>query len=380
MFEVDPETGRKIKKVCRYQQFRAVNKAVQRVAVGEHRKGLIWHTQGSGKSLTMVFLALKLKAHLTLDAPTLANPNILVLTDRIDLDEGVLHRIGEFEQEEENKRRGAVLLSSELLDILRPIAEDDIRGGCIWVVHDSRGNRLPTLDVDVWRGILLDACVEYRVYHATKDTAVQIARVQKAGIPVCGTATTVEEAKVLAAAGVNAIAAQGEEAGAHRGTFLRSAEESMVPTYELVRGVVAATGLPVFASGGLMDGADITRAFEAGAQAAQLGTAFLLCPESGVPEPYREALRARKDTTVITRVFSGRAARGLRNRFIDDCEGVPVLPFRQQNDLTRAMRTESGKKGLPDYISLWAGRGVTRIREMPAPDLVRALVVEIGGR
>lgn len=89
VFEVDPETGRKIKKVCRYQQFRAVNKAVQRVAAGEHRKGLIWHTQGSGKSLTMVFLALKLKTHLTLDAPTLANPNILVLTDRIDLDDQI---------------------------------------------------------------------------------------------------------------------------------------------------------------------------------------------------------------------------------------------------------------------------------------------------
>jgi type I restriction enzyme, R subunit len=86
VFEIDPETGRKIKKICRYQQFRAVNKAVNRVADGEHRKGLIWHTQGSGKSLTMVFLALKLKTHLTLDAPTLANPNILVLTDRIDLD------------------------------------------------------------------------------------------------------------------------------------------------------------------------------------------------------------------------------------------------------------------------------------------------------
>ena len=89
VFETDPETGRKIKKICRYQQFRAVNKAVQRVASGEHRKGLIWHTQGSGKSLTMVFLALKLKTHLTLDAPTLANPNILVLTDRIDLDDQI---------------------------------------------------------------------------------------------------------------------------------------------------------------------------------------------------------------------------------------------------------------------------------------------------
>lgn len=89
VFEVDPETGRKIKKVCRYQQFRAVNKAVERVAAGEHRKGLIWHTQGSGKSLTMVFLALKLKTHLTLDAASLANPNILVLTDRIDLDDQI---------------------------------------------------------------------------------------------------------------------------------------------------------------------------------------------------------------------------------------------------------------------------------------------------
>jgi nitronate monooxygenase len=207
-----------------------------------------------------------------------------------------------------------------------------------------------------------------------------LARLRKAGIPTCGTATTLEEGKALADAGVDAIAAQGEEAGAHRGTFLRAVEDSMVPTLELTRGIVAATKLPVFASGGLMDGADMKRAFDAGAQAAQFGTAFLLCPESGVPEPYRQALRARKDTTVITRVYSGRAARGLRNTFIDQCEGVPVLPFRQQNDLTRAMRTESGKKGLPDYISLWAGRGVTRVREMPAAELVRTLVMEIGGR
>jgi type I restriction enzyme R subunit len=89
VFETDPESGRKIKKVCRYQQFRAVNKAVARVAEGKLKKGLIWHTQGSGKSLTMVFLALKLKTHLTLDADTLQNPNILVLTDRIDLDDQI---------------------------------------------------------------------------------------------------------------------------------------------------------------------------------------------------------------------------------------------------------------------------------------------------
>lgn len=89
VFENDPESGHTIKKVCRYQQFRAVNKAVARVAEGKLKKGLIWHTQGSGKSLTMAFLALKLKTHLTLDASTLENPNILVLTDRIDLDDQI---------------------------------------------------------------------------------------------------------------------------------------------------------------------------------------------------------------------------------------------------------------------------------------------------
>ncbi|OAE96756.1 restriction endonuclease subunit R [Bradyrhizobium centrolobii] len=88
LFETDPDSGRRIKKICRYQQFRAVNKAVNRVAEG-NKKGLIWHTQGSGKSLTMVFLTLKLKTHLTLDASTLQNPNILVLTDRIDLDDQI---------------------------------------------------------------------------------------------------------------------------------------------------------------------------------------------------------------------------------------------------------------------------------------------------
>lgn len=89
VFETDPQTSKKIKKICRYQQFRAVNKAVDRVAGAEKKKGLIWHTQGSGKSLTMAFLTLKLKTHLTLDAPTLANPNILILTDRIDLDDQI---------------------------------------------------------------------------------------------------------------------------------------------------------------------------------------------------------------------------------------------------------------------------------------------------
>jgi nitronate monooxygenase len=207
-----------------------------------------------------------------------------------------------------------------------------------------------------------------------------LARLRRAGIRTCGTATTVQEAKALEQAGVESIVAQGEEAGAHRGTFIGSMEDSMVPTLELTRTIAAAVSVPVFAAGGLMDGRDISRVLAAGAQAAQLGTAFIVCPESGAAAPYKQALLdARADTTVITRAYSGREARGLRNAFIDMTADIPILPFRQQNDLTRPMRTESGKKGTPDYISLWAGRGVTRSRAMPAAELMKALIVEIAG-
>ena len=207
-----------------------------------------------------------------------------------------------------------------------------------------------------------------------------LARLRRAGIRTCGTATTVQEARALEQAGVESIVAQGEEAGAHRGTFIGSMEDSMVPTLELTRATAAAVSVPVFAAGGLMDGRDISRALAAGAQAGQLGTAFIVCPESGAAAPYKQALiDARAETTVITRAYSGREARGLRNAFIDMTADIPILPFRQQNDLTRPMRTESGKKGTADYISLWAGRGVTRARAMPAEKLMETLIVEIAG-
>jgi nitronate monooxygenase len=212
-------------------------------------------------------------------------------------------------------------------------------------------------------------------------SANALARLRKAGIRTAGTATTVEEGKMLEAAGVDSIVAQGEEAGAHRGSFLQPFEQSMVPMRELTHGLIGAVSVPVVASGGIMDGRDIAEMLDAGAAAAQLGTAFLTCPESGAPGAYKKALLAAKeDTTVITRAYSGRPARGLRNAFIDMAEGVPILPFRQQNDLTRPMRNESGKQGKPDYISLWAGRNVARVRAMPAGRLMETLVAEIGRR
>ena len=211
-------------------------------------------------------------------------------------------------------------------------------------------------------------------------SADALKRLNERGIPAMGTATTVEEARLLEKAGVAAIVAQGAEAGAHRGTFLGSFESSMIPTLDLVRAILPAVEVPVIASGGLMDGRDIARAFALGASAVQLGTAFLPCPEAGTPEAYRRAiLSARTDATVITRAFSGRPARGLRNTFIDKLQGKEnsILPYPLQNILTRSMRSAAAKAGNADFLSLWAGQGVTRARSLPAAKLIEQLVSEM---
>ena len=129
-----------------------------------------------------------------------------------------------------------------------------------------------------------------------------------------------------------------------------------------------------------MDGRDITRALECGACAAQLGTAFLTCPEAGTPEAHRKAvLSAKTDTTAITRAYSGRPARGLRNTFMDRVAAIKesILPFPLQNTLTRSMRAAAAKAGDAGYLSLWAGQGVTRARVLPAAELVARLAAEV---
>ena len=205
-------------------------------------------------------------------------------------------------------------------------------------------------------------------------------RLNAAGILVLGTATTVEEGRLLEQAGVDAIVAQGAEAGAHRGTFAGSFEESMVPVAELVRGMVRACSAPVIASGGIMTGREIAAALADGAVAVQIGTAFLCCPECGAAEAYKRAILAtRRDTTVVTRAFSGRPARGLANTFIEQLTGREeiILPYPLQNALTRPMRTAAGQRGQAGYLSLWAGQGVARARSLPAAELMCALVAEL---
>jgi|SRR5215212_2215218 len=201
---------------------------------------------------------------------------------------------------------------------------------------------------------------------------------QNAGIVTLGTATTLDEAGMLADAGVDAIVAQGAEAGAHRGTFAVPFDQALVPTLDLVRQISKAITKPVIASGGIMTGREIAAALRAGAAAVQLGTAFLACDEAGTSPAYRNALM-KNAGTVITRAYSGRAARGIRNTFIDlvDERDELILPFPIQNSLTRPMRAAAAKANRAEFLSLWAGTGVAKIRAMPAAELIATLIREL---
>lgn len=204
--------------------------------------------------------------------------------------------------------------------------------------------------------------------------------INQRGLALAGTATTVAEAIALEADGVDAIIAQGSEAGGHRGTFLGDFAAAMIGTMALVPQIIDAVRVPVIASGGIMDGRGIAAARALGAEAVQLGTAFLTCDEAGVPPAYKQAIMdASEDATRLTRAFSGRPARGIVNRFMREMEApaaAPVAPFPLQNALTRPLRAAAAKQGRAEFLSLWAGQGLRLARRLPAGELVKHLVAE----
>ena len=207
-----------------------------------------------------------------------------------------------------------------------------------------------------------------------------VAQIKSRKLFLIGTATTVEEALKLEQLGVDAVVAQGSEAGGHRGTFDGDFGQAMVGSISLVPQVVDAVHVPVIASGGIMDGRGIVAALALGAQAVQMGTAFLTCNEAGVPEVYKRAiLNAREDQTRITRAFSGRPARGIINRFMDEIDrredSIPEFPI--QNSLTRPLRTAAAKQGRAEFLSLWAGQGLRLARRQSAAELVQRLASEM---
>lgn len=172
-----------------------------------------------------------------------------------------------------------------------------------------------------------------------------------------GTATTVEEAKLAEQAGMNAIVAQGSEAGGHRGSF--SGELTLIPLHQLLTEIVGTVTIPVIASGGIANKEIKDTALATGAQAVQIGTALLASDESGAHPLYKEAiLHATEGSTVLTTAFSGKAARGISNRFIKQMANAPIAPYPYQNDLTKKIRQEAAKQGKSEFMSLWAGENV----------------------
>ena len=213
-------------------------------------------------------------------------------------------------------------------------------------------------------------------FHLGEIPPERISKLKSFGIKVGGSATSIAEAQRLTTLGVDFIVAQGAEAGGHRGTYLRDPYESMTGTLALVRMIVRAVRLPVVAAGGIMDGAGIAAALALGAQAAQLGTAFVTCKESGASPLHKTALLAAKDDdTVITEKFSGKPARALTNRYVREMHerNAPNLAFPAQNALTGQLRAAASKSANPDFLAMWAGQAAPLARELPASELIAAL-------
>lgn len=207
--------------------------------------------------------------------------------------------------------------------------------------------------------------------------ADEVRSLHELGIAVLGTATTVQEARALEASGVDAVVAQGSEAGGHRGTFAAPPERSLIGTLALVPQIVDAVKVPVIAAGGIMDGRGLVAAFALGAAGVQMGTAFLACAESGAHPLQKQAVLTRRedDATRLTRAFSGRLARGFGNRFMVDVERAgAILPYPHQAALTSDIRQAAARQGRAEFLPMLAGQGAPLAVSKGAADLVRDLV------
>jgi nitronate monooxygenase len=195
-----------------------------------------------------------------------------------------------------------------------------------------------------------------------------VASLQAASVSTWCTVTTAAEARLAAAAGVDALVVQGAEAGGHQSSF-DDTDEPPLPLLELLPLVQAATDLPLVGTGGIADGAGVAAALAAGASAAQVGTALLLTPEAATSAPHRAALAADAPT-VLTRAFTGRRARGIVNRFIREHEALAPRGYPQVNHLTAPIRAAARAAGDADGINLWAGESYRLAEEAPAAELV----------
>jgi nitronate monooxygenase len=206
-----------------------------------------------------------------------------------------------------------------------------------------------------------------------------IRALREAGMVTLACATTPEEAVLVEAAGIDAVIAQGVEAGGHRGAF-DPTQDRQLGTFALIQLIASSSRLPIIAAGGIMDGQGIAAAMRLGTAAVQLGTAFILCPESAANAQYRAALQSdRAHHTQITAAISGRPARGMTNRLFTEVGALsaPPLPdYPITYDATKALHAVASAQGNYDFAVQWAGQGAPLARALPASELIEALVRE----
>ncbi len=215
-------------------------------------------------------------------------------------------------------------------------------------------------------------------FHFGLPAAGWVDALRQAGITTLACATTWSEARQIEEAGLDSVIAQGYEAGGHRGVFDPASDDKM-GTFALVRLLAARSRLPIIAAGGIMDGDGIAAALRLGAAAVQMGTAFVLCPESAASQAYRCDLKSERAChTAVTSAISGRPARGIVNRMyaLENCDAPPLPDYPRAYDAGKALHQAATAHGSSDYAAHWAGQGAPLAREMPAAALVQHLVEE----
>jgi nitronate monooxygenase len=213
-------------------------------------------------------------------------------------------------------------------------------------------------------------------FHFGLPSADLLARVRGWGSKILSSATTVDEARWLEAQGVDAIIAQGLEAGGHRGHFLVDDLTTQVGTFALLPQIVQAVNVPVIAAGGISDATGVAAALRLGAAGVQVGTAYLLCPECTTSAVHRAALKSEEARhTALTNLFSGRPARGIVNRIMRElgpmCPAAPEFPLA--TSAIAPLRAKAESLGSGDFSPLWSGQNASGCKEIPAADLTREL-------
>jgi nitronate monooxygenase len=215
-------------------------------------------------------------------------------------------------------------------------------------------------------------------FHFGLPEKTLLARVRETGAKILSTATTVQEAQWLEAEGCDAIIAQGLEAGGHRGMFLTEEVSTQVGTLSLVPQVLDSVKIPVIAAGGIADGRGIAAAFALGAAAVQVGTTYLLSPESRTSPLYRQELLNHGNQTALTNVFTGRPARAIMKRFVREVgpmsQLVPDFPIATCFSVPLSVASEA--KGATDFTPLWSGQSAHLAREVSAKEITHRLASE----